>query len=198
MKYITRTIWILSLVSLFTDIASEMLYPIMPLYLKSIGFSIIFIWMLEWIAEATAWLSKWYFWNLSDNLWKRVPFVQIWYWLSAISKPMLAMFTFPIWVFISRTLDRLGKGIRTWARDALLSDESTPETKWRVFWFHRSLDTLGAVLWPSLALIYLYFNPNNYTTLFIIAFFPWLIAIITSVLIKEKNKKYKKKFVQNF
>ncbi len=94
MKYITRTIWILSLVSLFTDMASEMLYPIMPIYLKSIGFSIVFIGILEGVAEATAGLSKGYFGKRSDNSGKRVPFVQLGYALSAISKPMMALFVF--------------------------------------------------------------------------------------------------------
>lgn len=109
MRYITRTIWILSLVSLLTDIASEMLYPIMPIYLKSIGFSVILIGVLEGIAEATAGLSKGYFGSLSDTTGRRLPFVQLGYGLSAIAKPMLAMFTFPVWVFFSRTLERLGK-----------------------------------------------------------------------------------------
>ena len=77
MKYLSKTVWVLSLVSLFTDIASEMLYPIMPIYLKTIGFSIILIDVLEGIAEATAGLSKGYFGKLSDEKGKRVPFIQI-------------------------------------------------------------------------------------------------------------------------
>ncbi len=187
MKYITKTVWTLSLVSLFTDTASEMLYPIMPIYLKSIGFSIILIGILEGIAEATAGLSKGYFGKLSDNSGKRVPFVQLGYALSSISKPMMAIFAYPIWIFFSRTIDRLGKGIRTGARDAILSDEATPETKGKIFGFHRSLDTFGAVLGPSLALLYLYFYPNNYITLFYIAFIPGILSVITTLFIKEKS-----------
>ena len=83
LKYITRTVWTLSLVSMFTDTASEMLYPIMPIYLKSIGFSIVLIGILEGVAEATAGLSKGYFGKLSDNTGKRVPFVQLGYAFSA-------------------------------------------------------------------------------------------------------------------
>src|SRR4051812_28504749 len=74
MKIITRTIWILSLVSLFTDVASEMLYPVIPIYLQSINFSVLLIGVLEGFAEAVAGLSKGYFGNLSDNLGKRMPF----------------------------------------------------------------------------------------------------------------------------
>lgn len=187
MKYITRTVWVLSLVSLFTDTASEMLYPIMPIYLKSIGFSVVLIGILEGLAEATAGLSKGYFGKLSDNAGRRMPFVQIGYALSAISKPMMVLFVYPLWIFFARTIDRFGKGIRTGARDALLSDESTPETKGRVFGFHRSMDTLGAVIGPLIALTYLYFYPGNYKTLFFVALLPGPLAVSASLLLKDKK-----------
>ena len=187
-KIITRTIWMLSLVSLFTDMASEMLYPVMPLFLKHIGYTAIFIGVLEGFAEAVAGLSKSYFGKLSDSRGKRLPFVQLGYAFSAISKPMLALFIYPWWIFLSRTIDRLGKGIRTGARDALLSDECTPENKGRVFGFHRTMDTMGAVFGPAIALVYLYFYPNNFKTIFLIAFFPGLLAVLATLLIKEKKK----------
>jgi MFS family permease len=188
LKYITRTVWILSLVSLFTDTASEMLYPIMPIYLKSIGFSIVLIGILEGVAEATAGLSKGYFGKFSDTSGKRVPFVQIGYALSSISKPMMAIFIYPLWIFFARTIDRFGKGIRTGARDAILSDEATSATKGKIFGFHRSMDTLGAVIGPSLALVYLYYFPKDYKTLFFIAFIPGLLAVLASFLLKDKRK----------
>lgn len=187
MKNITRTVWLLSVVSLLTDTASEMLYPIMPIYLQSIGFSIALIGVIEGIAEATAGLSKGYFGKLSDLSGRRMPFVQIGYTLSAISKPLMAVFIYPLWIFFARTLDRFGKGIRTGARDALLSSEATPATKGKIFGFHRSMDTFGAVLGPSFALIYLYFYPQNYRTLFFIAFIPGVLAILTSLCLKDKN-----------
>ena len=193
MRIITKTVWVLSLVSLFTDMASEMLYPVMPLFLKQIGYSAIFIGVLEGVAEAVAGLTKSYFGKRSDALGKRLPFVQFGYGLSAISKPLLAIFIYPWWIFFSRTLDRLGKGIRTGARDAMLSDESTAETKGRVFGFHRSMDTLGAVFGPAIALIYLYFYPGNYKTLFIVAFAPGLLAIISTLLIKENKTSVSQK-----
>ena len=189
MKYITKTIWVLSFVSLFTDMASEMLYPIMPIYLKSLGFSIVLIGILEGVAEATAGLSKGYFGKLSDNTGRRVPFVQIGYAFSAISKPMMAVFIYPLWIFFARTIDRFGKGIRTGARDAILSDEATPETKGKIFGFHRSMDTFGAVIGPALALLYLYYFPGDYKTLFYIAFIPGLLALSASLLLKEKKGK---------
>ncbi len=198
---ITRTIWILSLVSLFTDVASEMLYPVMPVFLRSIGFSFVLIGVLEGFAEAVAGLSKGYFGKRSDVTGKRLPFVQLGYMLSAISKPMMAAFIYPVWIFFARTIDRLGKGLRTGARDAMLSDECTTENKGKVFGFHRSMDTMGAVLGPAIALLYLYYHPANYKTLFIIAFFPGMIAILFTLFINEKKHrviKDAKKEGQNF
>ncbi len=172
--------------------ASEMLYPIMPVYLKSIGFSVVLIGVLEGLAEATAGLSKGYFGKLSDHSGRRAPFVQIGYSLSAISKPMMALLVTPLWIFFARTIDRFGKGIRTGARDAILSDEATGETKGKVFGFHRSMDTLGAVIGPAFALLYLKFYPEDYKTLFLIAFFPGVLAVLTSLLIKDKKPVIKK------
>ena len=187
MKQITKAVWVLSLVSLFTDMASEMLYPIMPIYLKHIGFSVLLIGVLEGFAEATAGLSKGYFGKLSDTSGKRVSFVQIGYFLSAISKPMMALFIYPLWIFFARTIDRFGKGIRTGARDAILSDEATQQTKGEIFGFHRSMDTLGAVIGPLLALIYLYFYPEDYKTLFFIAFLPGVLAVVSTFLLKDNS-----------
>jgi sugar phosphate permease len=110
MKFITRTVVLLSLVSLCTDIAGEMLYPVMPMYLTSIGFSVVRIGLLEGITEATTGLSKGYFGSLSDVIGKRKRFVQCGYSLSAIPKPMMAVLSFPIWIFGVHTLDRLGSG----------------------------------------------------------------------------------------
>lgn len=185
-KILTRTVLLVSFVSLFTDIASEMLYPIMPVYLRSIGFSVLLIGILEGVAEATAGLSKGYFGNLSDKAGKRVPFVRWGYLLSAVSKPMMAVFIYPLWIFFARTLDRLGKGIRTGARDAVLSDETTPEHKGKVFGFHRAMDTVGAAIGPLAALVFLHYYPGQYRWLFVIAVVPGLIAMLLTLLLKEK------------
>jgi len=185
------------MVSLFADVASEMLYPVMPIYLQSIGFSVLLIGILEGVAEATAGLSKGYFGKLSDRKGVRLPFVRLGYFLAALSKPMLALFTFPAWIFGARTMDRLGKGIRTGARDALLSDEATPETKGAVFGFHRGMDTLGAVIGPSIALLYLYYAPAQYKPLFYIAFFPGIVSVALLFILKEKKKDAQAKPAKN-
>ena len=189
---ITRSILLVSLISFFNDIGSEMLYPVMPVFLKSIGFSVVLIGLLEGMAEATAGISKGYFGNLSDKMGRRVPFVRFGYMLSAISKPMMAAFTWAWWIFIARTTDRLGKGIRTSARDALLSDETSRENKGRVFGFHRAFDTLGAAIGPILALVYLHFYPGEYKLLFIIAFLPGLVSVLITFLLHDKKKEVSK------
>jgi MFS family permease len=192
MKIISRTVWVLSLVSLFADIASEMLYPVVPVYLEQIGFSVFMIGLLEGIAEFTAGLSKGYFGKLSDEKGVRLPFVKLGYTLSNVAKPMMAAFTFPIWIYLARTIDRLGKGIRTAARDALLSQEATKETKARVFGFHRGMDTLGATIGPIVALLFLYFFPGKYRSIFLLAFIPGIISILLIFLVKEKKQQTEK------
>ena len=187
-KKISQTVILLSLVSLFNDISSEMLIPILPFYLKSIGYTALFIGILEGFAEATSGLSKAYFGKFSDNLKNRMSFVRLGYGMSAIGKSMLAVFTFPIWVFASRSLDRLGKGVRTGARDALLADESTPENRGKIFGFNKALDTIGAGLGVLAALVYLHFYPSDYSRLFFIAFLPALVAVGITWLVKEKKQ----------
>jgi len=189
MKAITRTIWILSLVSLFNDIASEMLLPIMPIYLKSIGFTVVIIGVLEGLAEAVSSLSKGYFGKISDKYGHRAAFVKWGYALSAISKPIMVLFVNPVWVFFSRTLERLGKGIRTAPRDAILADESAHGDRGRVFGFHRSMDTVGAAIGPSIALLYLYFHHEQYKTLFYISFFPGILVVLMTLGLKDKHPK---------
>ncbi|TSA37158.1 MAG: MFS transporter, partial [Porphyromonadaceae bacterium] len=184
-RIITRPILIVSLVSLLTDIASEMLYPIMPMFLKSIGFTIVGIGILEGFVEAFAGFSKGYFGHMSDRMGKRVPFIRFGYTLSAIAKPLMALMTFPVWIFLMRTFERLGKGIRTSARDAYLSDNSTPETKGRVFGFHRGMDTLGAAIGPVIALVILYFLPERYRLLFVISVIPGILAVLFTFLVKD-------------
>lgn len=186
-RILTRTILIVSFVSLFTDIASEMLYPIMPVYLRSIGFSVLLIGILEGFAEATAGLSKGYFGHLSDVRRERVPFVRWGYAVSAVSKPMMAAFTFPLWIFMARTLDRFGKGVRTSARDAILSDESALENRGKVFGFHRAMDTVGAAIGPVIALLFLSAHPGKYRWLFLVAFLPGLLAVSLTLVLRERR-----------
>lgn len=187
-KYLTRTIIVLSLVSMFNDVSSEMLIPVMPVYLSAIGFSVFWIGLLEGAAEATAGLSKIYFGRLSDKTGRRMPFVQLGYFLSALAKPIIGLFQNAMWIFSARTADRLGKGIRTAARDALLSDETDAKNKGAVFGFHRMFDTIGATIGPVLAMVFLYFYPAHYKELFLLAAIPSFVSVGLTFFIHEKNK----------
>ncbi|MFL5762506.1 MAG: MFS transporter [Bacteroidia bacterium] len=187
-KIFTRAVWILSFVSLFNDVGSEMLTPVMPIYLKTIGFSALWIGILEGIAEAVVGVSKGYFGKRSDERGQRLPFIRFGYLLSNISKPLMAMFVYPVWVLLVRSADKLGKGIRTSARDAMLSDESSKGNKGKVFGLHRSMDTLGAAIGPTIALLFLYFWPGKYKELFLFAFIPGMVVIGLTFLIRENAR----------
>ncbi len=185
-RVITRTVWMLSVVSLFNDMASELLYPVMPVYLKTIGFSFFLIGLLEGVAEAVAGLGKGYFGHWSDLTGRRLPFVRAGYAVSAAARGVLVVFTTSFPVFMARVSDRIGKGVRTAARDAMLAQESAPETRARVFGLHRAMDTAGAVLGPAIALWYLHENPGRYREVIAIAFIPGLLALLCTFLVREK------------
>ncbi|HET6991054.1 MAG TPA: MFS transporter, partial [Bacteroidia bacterium] len=191
-NWLTRTVIILSAVSLLNDIAGELLYPVLPLYMASIGYGAIWIGILEGLAEAVAGLTKGWFGEWSDKKGRRLPFVQFGYLLSALSKPLLAVFAFAPWAILMRSTDRLGKGIRTGARDAMLADQAGKENRGKIFGFHRALDTAGAVLGPSLALIWLAFHKaGNYKSLFFYAFIPGLLCVLLLFLVREKRTQAK-------
>ena len=186
-KFITRNILFLSLISFFTDVASELLYPVIPLYLSSIGISVSGIGIIEGMAKTIAAISKTYFGIWSDRIQKRKLFIIVGYGLSALSKPLMVLVPNYFWVLLMRVSDRLGKGIRTAPRDALLSDESLGKDKGKVFGFHRSMDTLGAAVGPFIALMILMVYHWSYQSLFLLAFIPGVLAMIFSFLIKEKK-----------
>jgi MFS family permease len=185
-KFLTRNIMLLAMISFFTDVASEMLFPVMPLYLKEIGYGILTIGILEGAAELIAGIMKLYAGRLSDNTGNRSVFVRVGYSISAFAKPSIGFMTSFWSIFSMRFLDRIGKGIRTAPRDALLADESSPENRGKVFGFHRSMDTLGATLGPIISLGFLLIY-SDYTKLFLFAFIPGIIAILLTFIIKDKK-----------
>ncbi len=183
---ISRQVVILGLVSLFTDIASEMLYPVAPIFLTvTLGASMAVVGIIEGLAEVTAGFLKGYFGMLSDRIQKRSIFVTIGYSLSALVKPLPGIFPGAAAVAGSRVLDRVGKGIRTAPRDALLASNSDGNTG-AVFGFHRAMDTLGAALGPLLALILLYFYPGDYILVYLVAFVPSVLAVGATLFVKDK------------
>lgn len=195
---ISKQVFILGMVSMFTDIASEMLYPVTPIFLTAVlGSSMAIVGLIEGIAEVTAGLLKGYFGNLSDKLGKRSIFVVLGYGISAIAKPLPGIFQHIPVVLTSRVSDRIGKGIRTAPRDALLASYTNGNSG-AVFGFHRAMDTLGAAIGPVLALVLLNFYPNNFQLIFLVAFVPSVIAVVFTLLVKDNEASSKKKSKKNY
>ena len=184
-KKIPRQVVLLGFVSLFTDIASEMLYPVTPIFLTVVlGSSMAVVGLIEGIAEFISGILKGYAGNLSDKVKKRLIFVVIGYSLSAISKPLPGLFpSIPV-VATARATDRIGKGIRTAPRDALIASYTEKNTG-AVFGFHRGMDTLGATIGPLLALLLLNIYSNDYQLIFLIAFIPSIIAVAFTLTVKD-------------
>lgn len=195
---ISKQVFILGMVSLFTDVASEMLYPVTPIFLTAVlGSSMAVVGLIEGIAEVTAGLLKGYFGNLSDKLGKRSIFVVLGYGISALSKPLPGIFqNIPV-VLTSRVSDRVGKGIRTAPRDALLASYSKGNSG-AVFGFHRAMDTLGAAIGPLVALVLLSFHPDNFQLIFLAAFIPSVIAVIFTLLVKDNKTSSKVRSHKNY
>ena len=188
---ISKNVFVLGLVSFFNDVASEMIYPLVPIFLTSVLFApVAIVGLIEGIAEATASILKVISGWLSDKLLKRKPFVVAGYSFSAISKILLGLaFSWPF-VLFARFIDRFGKGTRTSARDALIAESSENAVRGRSFGFHRGLDTLGAVVGPLLALLAIRFLDNKFRLIFFLSFVPAFIAILLLIFfVKEKKKE---------
>jgi len=170
---IPKNVLILGLVSFFNDTASETVYPIIPIFMTQVlKASTTVVGLVEGIAESTAALTKFIFGYLSDKFQRRKPFVTLGYTFSAFSKGVIGFSSSWPLVLFSRFLDRLGKGLRTGARDALLLQNTNEKNKGFIFGFHRSLDSAGAVLGPILGLIFIYFFANNLRLIFYLATIP--------------------------
>jgi MFS family permease len=189
---LTRNVTMLGVVSGLTDISSEMLYPIVPVFLTSVlGAPMEIVGLVEGVAEATASFFKILGGRLSDKSRRRKPFVVFGYSLSAISKPVLALAYSWHFVLFSRFIDRVGKGLRTSARDALIASSIDKQHWGKAFGFHRALDTLGAAIGPLAALAMLHFMPPaapNYRLIFAAAFIPALLGIFVLLyFVKEAS-----------
>lgn len=178
----------LGLVSLLNDVASEMIYPVIPIFLKTVlGAPPAVIGLIEGIAESTASLLKLISGWLSDKLKHRKWFVVIGYSVSAVSRYLLSLAGIWPMVLLARFLDRFGKGVRTSARDALIIQSVPIESKGQAFGLHRSMDSLGAVFGPLLALILIHLLQDNFRLIFKIAVIPSVLGVLALIfLVKEK------------
>lgn len=184
-----RIVFTLGWISFFTDLATEMVYPILPMFLLTLtGGSAATLGLIEGIADALVSVMRAIAGWRSDVIRRRVPFIRLGYFLGMIGKPILAIA--PHWgvVLMGRSIDRIGKGIRSSARDAYLADEVGRESRGRAFGVQRVMDTSGALLGGAAALLLLRLLPEQYRTIFAIATIPGLCAVAITFLIPESSK----------
>jgi MFS family permease len=177
-REIPVSVWALGLVSLFMDISSEMIHALLPLYLVTVlGTSTLTVGIIEGIAEATASITKVFSGALSDYLGKRKWLAAFGYGLAAFTKPIFPLATSIGWLVAARFVDRVGKGIRGAPRDALIADLTPADLRGTAFGLRQSLDTIGAVLGPLLAIVFMAAFANNFTAVFWIAVIPALVSV---------------------
>ena len=175
---LSRPVWLIGWVSFFTDTASEMIYPLLPLFLtRVLGAGAMSLGVIEGLAEAANSILKVVSGKLADRTGRPKWLMLAGYGLSSAVRPLIAIATVWSQVLAIRFSDRLGKGIRGAPRDAMLAEFAPPEQRGRVYGFHRAMDHAGAVLGPLLASVFLYFYPEQYRTLFALTIIPGLIVI---------------------
>jgi len=186
---LTRPVWLLGLVSLFTDMATEMIYPLLPLFLtKVLKAGPMSLGVIEGVAEAANSVLKVVSGRLADSTGRRKRLVLIGYGISSAIRPFIGVASSWFHVLGIRFADRLGKGIRGAPRDAMLADFAPEGQRGRVFGFHRAMDHSGAVLGPLLAALFLYFYPGEYRTLFALTIIPGIIVIVIILAIPESAR----------
>jgi MFS family permease len=191
---IPKNILVLGLVSFLTDASSDMIYPLLPLFLSDVlGSSMLFIGLIEGVAESTASILKVFSGWLSDRLGKRKLLVALGYGISSVSKPILSVVTAGWHVLLLRFGDRFGKGVRTSPRDALIADSASEERRGLAYGFHRAMDSAGAVVGPLLAFLLLPLVNENYRVLFLIASIPAVLAVLILILFVKEGKSFKEK-----
>ena len=188
-KSLPRNIWATGITSFFTDTSTKMVYSIMPLFLLSIGASKTTISLIEGIAESTASLLKAVSGYWSDKIGRNKPFMLLGYGVTALVTPLYAFIWLPVQVLIVRFVERVGKGIRTAPRDSLISASIPKGETGRSFGFQKAMDNSGAIIGPLLASLFLFFNPKDYSALFLWATIPAILGVLAILFgIKEKKK----------
>jgi len=183
---IPRPVWFLGWTSLFTDASTEMIYPLLPVYLSRVlGASAVSLGIIEGVAEGVNSLLKVLSGYWSDRVSRRRPIVIGGYALSSIARPFIALTRTWPQVLVIRALDRVGKGIRGAPRDVLLARFATPTTRGRIYGFHRAMDHTGAIVGPLVATVILFFAPERYRLLFALTAIPGAIAVALLFLVDE-------------
>lgn len=187
---ISRPVWLLGWVSLFTDMSSEMIYPLLPIFLtRVLGAGALSLGFIEGVAEAANSALKIVSGRLSDRTGSPKRIVLAGYGLSSLARPLIALATTWPAVLGIRFADRLGKGIRGAPRDAMLAEFAPAGARGRVYGFHRAMDHAGAVAGPLIAAAFLYFSPGNYRTLFALTIVPGIIVLIILLQVPEPRRR---------
>jgi len=193
-RRLSRNVRVLGLTSLVNDIASEMIYPLLPTLLmtvfganaKSVALILGFV---EGSADATASILKLFAGGWSDRTGRRKGWIVFGYSMGALARPLLGIVTMPWQVFGCRVGDRFGKGLRTAARDAIIAESTPPDMRGWAFGFHRAMDHLGAAIGPLLALAYVWMWPDQVQTLFLLTLLPGVAVVAILVFgLREPRK----------
>lgn len=179
---------ILGIASLLTDVSSEMVYPLLPLYITSarIGATPAIVGLIEGLAESTASLIRVFSGYWSDRIRRRKPITILGYASSTVGKFLLYLsMSWPL-VLAGRLTDRFGKGIRTAPRDALIADSSDPAKRGSAFGLHRALDTAGASIGVALAYLFFVSLSDDFSSIFLISLIPAGLGVLVLFLVREK------------
>jgi MFS family permease len=173
-----RNVKVLGAASLLNDIASEMIFPLLPNFLLTVLLgNRFYLGMIEGLADSVSSLLKLWSGGRSDQTGHRKRFVIFGYALTASTRPLISVIIAPWQLFLIRVSDRIGKGIRTSPRDALIADSTAQSIRGTAFGFHRAMDHLGAAVGPLLAAAFLWLWPGHLRALFLVTFVPGLLVI---------------------
>jgi MFS family permease len=188
-KGLTRNVVILGFVSLLNDGASEMIYPLLPVFLSTVlGAGPAALGIIEGIAETTASLLKLYSGYWSDRVKKRKGWIVVGYGISNVIRPLIAFSTSWLHVLVLRLSDRVGKGLRTSPRDAIIADSTPVESRGLAYGFHRAMDHSGAIVGPLAATALLLVYHDNLKTIFLLSIIPGILAVSLLLFgLKEKQ-----------
>ncbi|MEA1985231.1 MAG: MFS transporter [Euryarchaeota archaeon] len=183
---ISRNVVLLGLVSLFTDMSSQMVFPLLPLYLTGVlGAGVYVVGIVEGAAQASASLFKLVSGYWSDRLGRRKVFILVGYTLCAVTKPLLAFANVWTTVLVVRVVERIGKGVRTAPRDAIVAESTDQQYRGRAYGFHRSMDGVGSMAGAMLA--YLLLLSLDYRDIFLLALIPGILAVFFIIFVREED-----------
>ena len=185
-----KNVFVAGLVSFFMDVSSEMIYPLVPLFLANVlGVNKSVIGLIEGLQNQLQVYSRYFSGWFSDRIGNRKWLMAAGYGISTLSRPIVALATGWQHVMGSRFMDRFGKGVRTAPRDAIIAESSEKTHLGRAFGFHRSMDTMGAVVGPALAFFLLGLFSNNYRWVFWLSMIPGAIAVLLIIFFITEKKK---------